>query len=63
MSKPDPITRADRLVTVCSECRRACCWQGTFMCDEARFANVIDAPISELEKLDLEHPDYWKETR
>lgn len=49
-----------RLITVCDECHRACCWQGTFMCDEARNAGTINLPLSELQQMALEHPDYWK---
>ena len=49
----------DRKVTVCAACKMATCWQGIFMCQESQHANVIDLPISELKKLDLEHPSYW----
>lgn len=49
----------DRLVTVCSECLKASCWQGHFMCDASRGAGTVDKPISELRTLRLEHPDYW----
>ena len=50
-----------RLVTVCSCCKRACCWQGEFYCDDYRGASTIDLPISELRALNLEHSDYWRE--
>lgn len=53
MSKYNPT------VTVCSECLRACCWQGEFMCDEYYDANVVKRKISTLIKLNEEHPDYW----
>lgn len=46
-------------ITVCANCFRASCWQGIFMCDEAKDAPVTEWPRSKLEKLGLEHPDYW----
>lgn len=51
---------ADRLVAVCDKCLQAPCWQGIFMCDEARTAGVVTKPISELRKLGREHPSYWE---
>lgn len=51
----------ERTITVCDKCRRACCWQGQFMCDDAQTAGTIDLPTSTLEQLGLEHPDYWRE--
>ncbi len=51
-----------RLVTVCDKCLRACCWQGIFMCDDARDAGTVEKPIEELTGLGLEHSDYWKES-
>ena len=50
-----------RKVTVCSECFRASCWEGYFMCDLSANAKTIEVPIWILEKLKLESPDYWKE--
>lgn len=50
----------DPTVTVCSQCLRACCWQGEFMCDEARYASTVKRKISTLVKGEYgEHPDYW----
>jgi hypothetical protein len=49
----------DRLVTVCSACLRASCWQGKFMCDEAQTASTRQMPVAELRQLKLEHPSYW----
>ena len=51
---------SDELITVCDKCRRACCWNGMFMCDEAKSAGIVDVPRSQLEKESREHPDYWK---
>ena len=49
----------NRKVTVCAECFRACCWQGELMCENAKYADIVKKPISELKALKLEHPDYW----
>jgi hypothetical protein len=38
----------DALITVCSSCLRACCWQGEFMCDEAEGAGTVQRKVSEL---------------
>jgi len=50
-----------RIVTVCEACERACCWQGEFMCDDARHAGTAKKTIRELKDLDLENPCYWEE--
>lgn len=51
----------DRKVTVCDNCECACCWQGEFMCDEAKGAGTVDRSIREL--LSHAHPrescEYW----
>lgn len=49
----------ERLVTVCNKCLMATCWQGIYMCDEAKSAGTVEKTISELKKLDREHPSYW----
>lgn len=46
-------------VTVCSNCFRASCWQGIFMCDESRSAGTVEKDVQELTELNLEHPSYW----
>lgn len=51
----------ERLIRVCDKCLRASCWQGVFLCDEAQGAGVISKTILELELLDLEHSDFWKD--
>ena len=33
--------------TVCSACRTEACWQGLFMCDEARVAGVYDLDVED----------------
>lgn len=55
----------DMVLTVCSECNRACCWHGEFMCEDAyECAVTTDRTIAELVELreqseNHEHPDYW----
>ena len=50
----------DGLVTVCSKCLRASCWQGEFYCDDYRTAGIVQKTRKELRALKREHPDYWK---
>lgn len=47
-------------ITVCDKCLRASCWQGLFMCDDARLAGTVQKTLEELKELNLEHPSYWK---
>lgn len=49
-----------KTITVCSSCLQASCWQGIFMCEKAKFSSTIEKTIEELQSLDLEHSDYWK---
>ena len=48
------------LITVCSECGQASCWQGIFLCDRAVNASTREMTVRELRALKLEHPSYWK---
>lgn len=50
-----------KMIYVCSECKRACCWYGEFMCDESRNASIVLADVNELEELNIESPDYWND--
>ncbi len=52
--------RNDDKITVCAECLQASCWQGEFMCDEARYADITEKTVGELREISMEHPDYWK---
>ena len=54
-----PTTKTPRLITVCDHCLKASCWQGVYMCEEARGAGTRRMTESELRELDAEHPDYW----
>lgn len=55
--------RYNPIVTVCSACRRAACWQGEFMCDDSRGASTVDRRVGTLIRdggsAFGEHPDYW----
>jgi hypothetical protein len=44
-------------VTVCDACFQVSCWQGEFMCDDAKTAGTVEKTVEEL--LALEHPHYW----
>src|SRR5574338_265036 len=53
----------NRLITVCSECLQASCWQGEFYCDDYKTAGTKRLTIRELRKLDREHESYWDAAR
>jgi epoxyqueuosine reductase QueG len=57
------MSSGEREITVCDRCLRACCWQGEFYCDDYKTAGTKKLPISELKRLDREHPDYWERTQ
>lgn len=60
MRKVQSSKHNERKVTVCSACLRACCWQGTFMCDAARTAGTVEKTIAELRAgKHGESSDYW----
>jgi hypothetical protein len=46
-------------ITVCDACLQASCWQGIFMCNEARDAGVVVKTVAQLRKLHLENESYW----
>lgn len=52
----------DDLITVCSDCLRASCWQGYFFCDTALDpdSSIVQKKRSELAELALEDSRYWK---
>lgn len=51
----------ERRVTVCDACQTATCWEGLFMCENARIAGTKELTVRELRQLNLEHPSYWGE--
>lgn len=68
MSPPEPpeinnVNDKNRLVEVCSECGKASCWYGDFMCVGSAHANTEQKTVSELDRANLERKDcYSKET-
>lgn len=51
----------ERQVTVCASCFMASCWQGQFMCEDARTSSAVDKNLSELKSMGLESAHYWRE--
>ncbi len=52
--------KGDPLITVCSACLMASCWNGLFMCDASHGAGTVQRRKSYLRELGREHPDYWR---
>ena len=48
-----------RLIQICSECEKASCWHGEFMCSDARGADIILKTASELDQLNLEDKRHY----
>jgi len=48
-----------KLISVCSSCLKASCWQGYFYCDEYKNADVLQKTREELEGLNYEDSGYW----
>jgi hypothetical protein len=51
---------SERLVTVCSACLTASCWQYVFLCDKHKSAGTVQKTVAQLRALGLEHHSYWK---
>lgn len=47
-------------ITVCDACLMACCWQGRFMCDDARDAGTVQKTRRELLALARENKSFMK---
>jgi hypothetical protein len=60
MSQTIAAPRDEDRITVCAECLQASCWQGRFMCDKAKWADIKQMTVLELKKLGLENSQYWK---
>lgn len=60
MTRPQLSPDISVSVTVCDKCLQASCWQGIFMCDEARTAGTVVKTVGELRELNLENEDYWR---
>jgi len=48
-----------RLVEVCDECGRSCCWHGEHMCNESAWAGITRKTVEELDASALEHEYYY----
>lgn len=48
-----------RLVQVCTECGRASCWHGDFLCNESKSAGIELKTAKELDKNNLENKDHY----
>ena len=51
--------RKERLITVCSECLKASCWQQVFCCEKFQSAGITRLAESRLRELNREPCDYW----
>ena len=50
----------DAVVTVCSSCQCASCWQGQFNCwQRYKSAGSMNMTVAELRGLALESPHWW----
>lgn len=52
---------SEKMVKVCSVCRKASCVHGIFVCDSYKTADIIELPISLLRSLWYEDEHYWDE--
>lgn len=55
-----PAKGDDRMVIVCEQCNRACCWKGEFMCENAKDAGIKQLKVRQLKTLNLEHERFWE---
>lgn len=46
-------------VTVCSGCLRASCWHAWDQCENHALLGSIELPVTALEALNRETPDWW----
>lgn len=53
-------TSAEELITVCSSCLCASCWQYIFICENYKHASTVQKTRAELATLNREHSCYWK---
>ena len=52
----------NKLIEVCSSCKRACCWYGEFMCENSHNASTELKTVKELRKLKTgENEHYWSD--
>jgi len=52
----------NKIVQVCSACKRASCWYGQFMCDESKTADTEFHTVKELRDMKTsESEHYWSD--
>lgn len=50
-----------KIIEVCDQCGRACCWYGEFMCDDAQSAGTVKKTVNELRaEKNGENERYWE---
>ena len=56
------VLRDEDKITVCKECKTACCWQGEFMCQRAKGADITEKTVGWLRKNapTKENEEYWQ---
>jgi len=54
--------KPERMVAVCGSCFRACCLQGDYPCTHWSHPGAVKRSLSELQRMALESPDYWKDS-
>lgn len=53
----------NKLIQVCSECKKASCWYGEWLCIDSRKANIELMTIKELKILGLENEEQWSDVK
>lgn len=56
------LSEAD-VITVCSACMQASCWNGISYCNNAYYADMTTRTVAQLRQLGREHPTYWQRQR
>jgi hypothetical protein len=52
----------NKVIEVCSECKRASCWYGMFMCEHSMEAGTELRTVKELRGMNThESEDYWSD--
>lgn len=60
MPQPKPKDWTQATITVCDACKRACCWQGAFMCDYSDMASTEERTVGQLRAgRHGENESYW----
>ena len=49
----------NRLIQICSECKKSSCWHGEFLCPDSRNADLELKTADELNKLNVEDKHHY----